>query len=482
MGFHISYAEVTFKMSYIAMAYIATAIISIAIAFLLVHLTRLSGQARFKLEKAGTKNYSSTDDSLKQTVLKEINELIESPRQSQEVAKKISDIFTKELDKRINQNAQELNKRYETIIKERNQSEEVVWKKYRKVLSDKRETEAVIRSIAEGLVVVDAEGKVIMMNPAAEKLLGVASKNKIGKSILDNLKEEQLISLVKPSADKEDREIELVSQQDETKKVLRASSAVIEDENGQTVGMVSVLSDITKQKELDQLKSNFVANVSHELRTPLVAIDKSLSLILTKAAGEVSPTQEQFLSIAESNLKRLGLLINDLLDLSKLEAGRMEIRRQPSSIDKVISESVNTLNAWATTKAINIEKKVQGGLPEINIDPDRIIQVLNNLIGNAIKFTPHNGSITVKAISINQDKEIEISVSDTGTGIAKENLPKIFDKFFQVGERAATDISGTGIGLSIAKEIVGLHGGKIWVESEKGQGTKFIFTLPLKLE
>ena len=472
-------------MSSIAIIYIVTAIVSIAIALLLFNLTKLSTRARIVADDERKKQeYLSSgilsNESMRHAISEEINEIVDSQPSRQEAIKKISDVFSRELEKKINLNAQELSKKYETIIKGEKQNEEIAWKKYKRVLSDKEKTEAVIRSIAEGLVVVDAQGKVIMMNPAAERLLGVSKKDKVGKALLENLKEEQLISLVKGAEDKEEREIELISQRDETKKVLRASSAVIENENGQTIGMVSVLSDITKQKELDQLKNSFVANVSHELRTPLVAIDKSLSLILNKTTGEISPTQEEFLSIAQRNLKRLNLLINDLLDLSKLEAGKMEFKLQLSSIEKIIDECIEGLNTWIKTKSLVLEKKIQGTLPEVNVDSNRIIQVLNNLIGNAIKFTPNNGNITVEANFESKKGEIEICVQDTGAGIPKENLPKIFDKFFQASERTPTDISGTGIGLSIAKEIVELHGGRIWAESEKGQGAKFVFTLPLK--
>jgi PAS domain S-box-containing protein len=469
-------------MSSITIVYIVTAVISIVIALWLSYLARLSGQARIKVDKEIIKDRYldaniTVDESLKQTIFEEVSELVDSRKSCEELTKKVSNIFTKELEKKVNQNKQELSKKYETIIGEKAQNEEIAWRKYKKVLADKKETEAVIRSIAEGLVVVDAAGKVIMMNPAAERLLGVSKRDKVGKHVLENLKEEHLISLARGQEGQEDKEIELTSQKDDTKKVLRASSAVIEDENGQTVGMVSVLSDITKQKELDRMKSNFVANVSHELRTPIVAIEKSISLILGKSAGEVSETQEQFLSIAERNLKRLSVLINDLLDLSKLEAGKLALKRQPTSIEKVINESTETLNNWARTKSIKIEKNIKEGLPEVNVDPDRIIQVLNNLIGNAIKFTPNNGNITVEVNS--RKGEIEVGVQDTGIGIAKENLAKVFDKFYQTGERVSTDISGTGIGLSIAKEIVELHGGRIWAESEKGAGAKFIFTIPI---
>ena len=454
-------------------------IIGITVALLLVYFANLSGYINLKGARKKIINEIAGDDSIKKAIANEIIEAVDSEKDCQRISTVVSDIFHKELEKKLTQNTQELHQKYETIIKEKTHNEQIAWKKYQKVAEDKKETEAVIHSIAEGLVVVDSQGKVIMMNPAAEKLLGVSKKDKVGKPVTDNIKDEQLVSLIKQPQGKESREIELSSQQDETKKVLRASTAVIENEEGKTVGMVSVLSDITKQKELDQMKSTFVANVSHELRTPLVAMDKSISLILSKDAGPITETQEQFLNITQRNLKRLSALINDLLNLSKLEAGKMDVKKEPTEIEKVIAESIDALNNWAKARGISIVKNMQGSLPEVSIDPNRIIQVLNNLIGNAIKFTPQNGTITLEAKLQSGGGFLEVGVSDTGIGIDKENLGKVFDKFYQVGERVPTDISGTGIGLAIAKEIVELHGGRIWVESEKGQGAKFIFTLPV---
>lgn len=472
-------------MSAITTVYILTAIISIIAAFLLAHFARLSNQVIiFEDKRRGTGKYQDLDlgdkDSLKQLVWQEISEFVNSKQQHQLISDKLTEVFNKELEKRVNVTSRELAKKYDSVIDKERQNEKIAWKKYERVIEEKKETEAVIRSIAEGLVVVNAQGTVIMMNPAAEKLLGVSREYKVGKPLLENLKEEELVSLVKFSPGREDKEIELISQQDETKRILRASTAVIENEDGQTVGMVSVLSDITKQKEVEQLKSNFVSTVSHELRTPLVAIDKSISMILGKEAGELSATQEQFLSIAQRNLERLATLINDLLDLAKLEQKKMELRQEKISIESVINECIETLNTWAKTKSISIKKKIQEGLPEANIDPLRINQVLINLLGNAVKFTPANGDIFVEARLSEEESAIQVSVEDTGIGIAKEDIPKVFDKFYQAGERFSTDISGTGLGLSIAKEIVELHGGRIWVESEKGNGAKFIFTIPLK--
>lgn len=454
--------------------------IGIAAALFLVYFAGLSGQINLKGARKKIINEFSGDDPLQKAIANEIIEALDSEKDCQRISAAVSDIFHKELEKKLTANTQELEQKYETIIKEKTHNEQIAWKKYQKVAEDKKETEAVIHSIAEGLVVVDSQGKVIMMNPAAEKLLGVSKKDKAGKPLTENIKDEQLISLIKrPAPGREGKEIELASSQDETKKVLRASTAVIENEEGKTVGMVSVLSDITKQKELDQMKSTFVANVSHELRTPLVAMDKSISLILDQDAGPLTATQEQFLNITQRNLKRLSALINDLLNLSKFEAGKMEIKKEPAAMDKAISESIDSLNNWAKARGITMVKNIPASLPEANIDTDRIIQVVNNLIGNAIKWTPQNGVITIEAKLQSAGNFIEVSVADTGIGIEKENLGKVFDKFYQVGERVPTDISGTGIGLAIAKEIVELHGGRIWAESEKGQGAKFIFTLPL---
>lgn len=455
--------------------YILTVVISIAVAFLLARLVRSSTPLAMERDEK-EKGLRDRDTSFKNTIFKEVAEVVDSGQRRQQAAEKLTDIFSRQLEKEISRN----NQKYEAIIKDKDHREELAWKKYNKALNEKRNTESVIRSIAEGLIVVDAQGKVVMMNPAAEKLLDISKKDKIGRPILDNLKEEEVVSVIKGPLDSDEREIEVASPKDDTKKILRASSAVIENENGQTVGMVSILSDITKQKELDQLKSAFVVNISHELRTPLIAVKKSIALILARAIGDISKTQEDTLYIAERNLERLQTLINDLLDLSKLEAGKTELNLAPASIAEIINEAVDGLSAWAEAKAIKIEKNIQPALPEVNIDKNKIIQVLVNLLGNAIKFTPHQGWIKVEVIADSAKGGLAVSVCDNGIGIVKEFLAKIFDKFYQVNRAVPADGAGTGIGLSIAKEIIQLHQGRIWVESEEGKGARFSFTLPFK--
>lgn len=472
-------------MSSLTLLYLITITVSIGIAFLLLQLSKQSSAASFKVHKSKDGMSPATMPSLGSsgaTVLfHEISGFLDPSQSRGAAGKKIEEIFNKEVEKKVQGAAQELKKKYESIISERTQSEEIAWEKYKKVFADKQETEAVVRSLADGVVVVNSDGKVVMLNPAAEKMLGFSMKDKLGKSILEDIKEEQLVTLSKMVPGQKDKEIEVVSRDDETKKVLRASSAVIENESGATVGMVSILSDVTKQKELDRLKSDFLAKVTHELRTPLVAVDNSLYLLTHENAGPITPDQKKFLVIAERNLKRLKNLIDDLLDLAKLEAGKLPLKCVPCRIDKVIDDSVESLSLWAKTKSITFEKKISEGLSEIDIDPGRITQVFVNLIGNAIKFIPKEGRITIEAKPRPEENAVEITVADTGIGIPRENLQRIFDKFYQVsGGGSVSDLTGTGIGLSVSKELIELHGGRIWAESEKGEGTRFIFILPVK--
>ena len=360
-------------------------------------------------------------------------------------------------------------------------------KKYRKTVSEKERIDNVIRNIAEGLVVVDSNGNVLLMNPAAERLLGVTQKEGAGKRLTDNLGEGKLLALAKGQVDDAEKEglheIELVGSDDSTKKVLRASTAVVENQDGKTVGMVSVLSDITKQKEIDKLKSDFISNVSHELRTPLIAIEKAVSLVMSVDSNTSDEEKNKFLSIAHRNLDRLTRLINDLLDISKIEAGKMKLNPSHGDLGEVIQHVIDTMGTWAGQKDIILEKHLPPDRVEIMMDTDKIIQVLTNLIGNGIKFTNKGGRVSVEVQDRPPDElfpktSVQVTVQDTGIGIAQEDMSRIFDKFEQVKGVHSSGIGGTGLGLPIAKEIIQMHGGKIWAESMEGSGSKFIFLLP----
>ncbi|MFH0731520.1 MAG: ATP-binding protein [Candidatus Omnitrophota bacterium] len=228
-------------------------------------------------------------------------------------------------------------------------------------------------------------------------------------------------------------------------------------------------------QKLDQLKSDFISTVSHELRTPLSITKEGLNLILDKIAGDITQKQHEILTVSRDNIDRLARMINNLLDVSKIEAGKVELKKSLFNINNLISELAFTFEPKLKSKGL--ELKLSLTKDEINIfaDADKITQTFTNLIYNAIKFT-EKGFIEISAKE--KENEVEFSVSDTGKGIAKEDLPKLFSKFEQFGRMHGSGDKGTGLGLSIAKSIVELHKGMIWAESTLGEGTKFIFTLP----
>jgi len=231
-------------------------------------------------------------------------------------------------------------------------------------------------------------------------------------------------------------------------------------------------------KELDHLKSDFVSHVSHELRTPLTAIKGAVDLVLREIAGPLTEKQIHYLTRVRSNTQHLAGLINDLLDLSKIESGRIEVKSSRVSLTGLVHEAVEALRPVAAEKVIALEASIREPSILVWADRDKINQVLMNLIGNAIKFTPVQGRITVSA-SRNGEESVQVSISDTGPGVPPNDREKIFAKFYQIAEVNGENSKGTGLGLAISKALVELHGGKIWVESEPSRGSTFYFTLPL---
>jgi signal transduction histidine kinase len=230
-------------------------------------------------------------------------------------------------------------------------------------------------------------------------------------------------------------------------------------------------------EELDRLKSDFVSNVSHELRTPLTAIKGAVDLVLREVAGPLTEKQTHYLTRVRSNTQHLAGLINDLLDLSKIESGKTEMKSNRVSLAGLVHEVVETLRPVAAEKVIALEATISEPSILVWADRDKVNQVLMNLIGNAIKFTPAQGRITVSA-SRSGKESVQVSVSDTGPGIAPDEKEKIFDKFYQIAQVGDVKPKGTGLGLAICRALVELHGGRIWVESEASGGSTFYFTLP----
>ncbi len=238
-------------------------------------------------------------------------------------------------------------------------------------------------------------------------------------------------------------------------------------------------------RKIDSMKSEFVSVASHELRTPLAAIKNAVQLMLSGKTGEINENQEKFLSMAERNINRLTNILNDLLNLSRIESGKIELKFENIALKEIIELAASSLRPHADVKSIQIEVEIPESLPAIYGDQEKIEQILTNLIGNAIKFTPEGGKILISAKSPSHDQKggygnmVAISVKDTGIGIPAEQLDAIFEKFHQVEGSLHRSVSGTGLGLAITKGLVEAHQGKILVESELGKGSTFTFTLPV---
>lgn len=231
-----------------------------------------------------------------------------------------------------------------------------------------------------------------------------------------------------------------------------------------------------KLKEYDRLKSEFVSTVSHELRTPLSIIMGAIKLMLDEIPGKIVHEQKDVLATAMESVKRLSKIVDSLLSISRIESGRLDLQIAVVNICELVKDTVSDYKPLAREKGICLDCEVPQQSVDISLDPDKTKQVLINLISNSLKFTPEGG--WVKVICAEQDEEVLVSVRDSGVGIAKEDIPKLFDKFTQFGRRAGPGEKGTGLGLAISKGIVELTRGRIWAESELGKGSKFTFTLP----
>ncbi len=238
-------------------------------------------------------------------------------------------------------------------------------------------------------------------------------------------------------------------------------------------------------RKIDSMKSEFVSVASHELRTPLAAIKNAVQLILSGKTGEINENQTKFLSMAERNINRLTNILSDLLNLSRIESGKIELKFENIDLKNVVDLAASSLRPHAGVKSIQIEVEIPESLPAVYGDQDKIEQILTNLIGNAVKFTPDGGKILISAEPISHDQKdgygnmVAISVKDTGIGIPADQLDAVFEKFHQVEGSLHRSVSGTGLGLAITKGLVEAHQGKIVVESEVGKGSAFTFTLPI---
>jgi two-component system phosphate regulon sensor histidine kinase PhoR len=334
----------------------------------------------------------------------------------------------------------------------------------------------IVESANEGIVVVDPDGMVSDMNPAACRMFDTDMETAAGHPAADlgMFTDGELRTM--PRDTRGDVPQPIVRQRAD-----RVLSAIVSPmraagSNGERTGSVWVLRDVTELARIDEMKNEFISVVSHELRTPLTAIKGFTDLILEGEAGDISDEQRSFLEIVQSNSDRLVALINDMLDISRIESGRISLDLDEIDLPHTVTRALATLRPLIEEKHLSVQTELDDSAPIVLADEARLLQILTNLISNACKYTPQNGWITVRTEAL--EGQVAISVSDTGMGIPPESLPQVFSKFYRVDQPASRDIGGTGLGLAITKSLVEMHGGRVNIASKVGVGTTVRFTLP----
>ncbi len=347
---------------------------------------------------------------------------------------------------------------------------------------------AILESIADGVVVTDVNRQVTVINRSALEMLGLPGQVPAGRDVrwvyqtfppktLEKVLEIMTgLSIALQSVYLEPLAMEqAVLERDG--QVLQAHFAPVVAGEGEFWGVVTVLRDVTREREIAQAKSEFVSIVAHELRTPMTSIKGYTDLVHSGAAGEINETQKSFLQIVKSNADRLALLVSDLLDLSRIETGRVVLRPEPVKLGSTIDDVVTSLRSLAHECQVSLDTQIPTGLPPVNADRDRLVQLLTNLISNACRYTPPGGSVVVSVTRA--DSMLQTDVTDTGIGIPENQMERIFERFERGDHELVRQRPGTGLGLPIAKSIVEMHGGRIWVQSEVNRGSTFSFTLPV---
>jgi two-component system NtrC family sensor kinase len=316
------------------------------------------------------------------------------------------------------------------------------------------------------IVVMDDEGRILLINPSAAEVLRLDMQDAIGRSFLELAHSEALHELFGlPPSDGRVRNLEVPLTDGRT---FYASLSPVLD-----VGWALIMRDISYLKQLDRMKSDFVATITHDLRSPLTVIQGVLRLL--PQLGELNEEQREFAEQAMRNAEHMDRLIRSLLDIGQIEAG-LEMPMEPLQLDDVVEEVVANLQGEATSKGLVLEVEVARGMSMVNGNQTRLVQVVTNLLDNAIRYTPEGGRITVSASE--GGGEITVSVKDTGVGIPAQAKAHVFQKFYRVEGSQTRELEGMGLGLATVKSIVERHGGRVWVESKEGEGSAFFFTLP----
>ncbi|WP_430534487.1 cell wall metabolism sensor histidine kinase WalK [Listeria rocourtiae] len=336
---------------------------------------------------------------------------------------------------------------------------------------ERRKLSSVLSYMTDGVIATDRRGKVILINTPAEKMLKMAHESANGKPITDVLgvsedySFDDLMELDELTMDRSTFDVPYI---------LRANLSVIQRETGFVNGIIAVLHDITDQEKVDQERRDFVSNVSHELRTPLTSMHSYLEA-LSDGAWRDEEIAPRFLEVTQSETERMIRLVNDLLKLSRMDSGRTNLDKNFVNFNDFFNHIIDRFEMMKKD-SITFKRHFTRDPVIIEIDEDKIMQVMDNIISNANKYSPDGGRITF--FLRKREDEIQVSISDEGIGIPEEDLTKVFDRFFRVDKARSREMGGTGLGLAIARDVITAHGGEIWAERNRGKGTTISFTLP----
>lgn len=347
---------------------------------------------------------------------------------------------------------------------------------------DEDTVRAIMNAIPEGLIVTDHHERIVFYNSKTADLFGLQGDTALGLPIGKTLKNADLVSFITESMNLSRSGHSFGHQKVGSVEIggmmMRVLTNSIEGDNGKTIGSVSMLHDVSQKKTMDQLKGDLVSMVSHELKAPLSALLMQLSVVLDGLAGDITTKQKELLGKAKQRTKRMIALVNDLLDLRRIEEGKAVVEIEPLDLGEILHRSIDIMTLSSKDKNINFDVKIVENLPLLSGDRTGIEAVFVNLISNAIKYTSTGGQVQVELKKAGKD--LRLKVVDNGIGIEKGDLDHIFDRFYRIKTEQTKSIGGSGLGLYIVKRVVDAHRGTISVESEVGKGTMFIVSLPLE--
>ena len=350
---------------------------------------------------------------------------------------------------------------------------------------DRSQLLAMLTSMVEGVMVLDRRGRVLQINPALERMFDITRMEVRGHPCSDVFRHPQLDTLVSTVLTKRmNKEDEILLHPSGRR--LHIEASVTESDRENDACAILVFHDMTELRRLEMVRKDFVANVSHELRTPLTSIRGYIEALLDGAKDDPE-SSTQFLNIILKQSDRLNLILEDLLQLSKIESGQVHFKREPLHIQSIIERTLAMIKPLADKKRHRLVSFVEDHLPSVLGDEDRLIQILSNLLDNAVKYTPENGTITVAAHPVSDDAEqpstvteLELSVTDTGIGIPEMERPRVFERFYRVDKARSRELGGTGLGLAIVRHIAEGLGGRVWVEANTPTGSRFVVRLPVQ--